>query len=68
MLRRASLEIEDKGRHRLEADFSVRLLGVDLAGEGLPAARLIKSEIVRLAKEKRELHGIVIAEGLDPRR
>jgi len=46
----AALEIENEGRHDLEADSSARLLGIDVAVEGLPAARPVEFEIVRLAE------------------
>src|SRR3974390_2408158 len=64
LARRPSLEVKDKRRHYCEAQLAVRLLDIDVAAEGLPAARLIKFEIVRFAKQERELRGIVIAHGL----
>ena len=41
------------------------MLGIDLAGEGVPAALLVEGEIVRLAEQQRELDGFVLAQGLD---
>ena len=64
MTRCPPLEVKDEGRHLCEAQLAVRLFDIDVASEGLPAARLIKFEIVRFAKQKRELCGIVIAHGL----
>src|SRR6516165_3998563 len=65
LARRPPPEIKDKGRHYCEAQLAVWLLDIDVAAKGLPAARLIKFEIVRFAKQKRELRGIVIAHGLN---
>ena len=47
-------EIEHVWRHRFEADPSPRLLGIDLALERMPAARLVECEIVRFAEQQRE--------------
>src|ERR1700694_2203413 len=66
-LPRRAGEIEYKGRHRLKTKPPPRLLGVDFAVEAMPAARLIKCKIVRLAEQQRELHRLVIAHGLDRR-
>ena len=66
-LTRGAPEIEYKRRHCFEANFAAGLLGLDFAGEGMPAARLIECEIVRLAEQQRELDGFVIAHGLDGR-
>ena len=39
-------EVEHERRHGVEADAPLRLLGIDLAREGMPAARLVECEIV----------------------
>ena len=44
---------------------ALRLLGIDLAGERVPAARLVERDIMRFAEQQRELHRFVVAHGLD---
>src|ERR1700733_3632175 len=66
-LPRGASEIEYKRRHCFEANFAAGLLDVDFAGEGMPAARLIECEIVRLAEQQRELDGFVMAPVVDGR-
>src|ERR1700722_17488772 len=65
-LTRGAPEIEYKRRHCFEANFAAGLLGVDFAGEGMPAARLIKCEIVRFAEQQRERDGFVCAHVVVP--
>ena len=52
-------------RHRLEANSSTGLLGIDLALERMPAARLVERLIVRLAEQHRKAHRLVVAHGPD---
>ena len=66
-LPRRPLDVVDKGRHRLEANLSFRLLGIDFTGKGMPAAGLIEGEIVRLAEQQRKPDVLAIAHGLDRR-
>src|SRR5258706_7885816 len=66
-LPRRPLDVVDKGRHRLEANSSFRLLGIAFAVKGTPAAGLIEGKIVRLAEEEGKLDVFAIAHGLDRR-
>src|SRR5262249_55227986 len=52
---------------RSSTDASAVLLAIDLAGEGMPAARLVKCEIVLLAEQQGEAHRLVGAHGCDGR-
>src|SRR3954454_2395698 len=56
--------VADIGRHVSEADPPLRLLAIDLALEGEPAAGLVDGDIVRLAEQQREADRLVGAHGM----
>src|SRR5258708_39564562 len=65
-LARGAADFEHKGRHRVETDApGLGLFAIDLAGEGMPVARLVEGDIMRLAEQDRELHSVIGAHGVD---
>src|SRR3954451_18249958 len=57
-------DVADIGRHVSEADPPLRLLAIDLALEGEPAAGFVERDIVRLAEQQREADRLVGAHGM----
>src|SRR5674536_357234 len=66
-LQRRALEAVDIGRDDVETHAALRLLGVDLALERLPAAVDVERDIVRFTKQQRKIARAFIFQGLNGR-